>query len=130
MTDDLKRIEKSGSESIAALRSILTALEITNTLRENESKILPLMGEPVVIITLESNHRGETYQSFRRVTALSTEVLEERINRLIGLNRSPDHREVKLEIKGMVDGVMRTTNDGTGTSVITIGLIKENSGRT
>ncbi len=130
MTDHLERIKESFSRSIEALRNIHTALEITNTLRENESKILPLMGEPVVIITLESNHRGETYQSFRLVTELSTEVLEERINRLIGLNRSPDHRELKLEINGMFDGLMRTTNDGTGTSVITIGLIKENSGRT
>ena len=113
----------------------MTDDEIQKILEPVRTQIDPLMGKPVVIMTLEPNHRGETSQSFRRVTALSTKVLEEQIERLRGLNRppddrSPDHREVKLKIEGMVDGVMRTTNDGTGTSVITIGLIKENSGRT
>jgi hypothetical protein len=127
MTDDLKRIEKSGSESIAALRSILTALEITNTLRENESKILPLMGEPVVIETLETNHRGGISQHFLRVTALSMEVLQGKMKALRHLDPSPS-KVLTLNIKGMVDGLMRPTKDNTGTPVITISLM--DSGRT
>jgi hypothetical protein len=82
MTDDLKRIEKSGSESIAALRSILTALEITNLVREKKLEINPLMGQPVVIETLETNHRGGISQHFLRVTALSMEVLQGKMKAL------------------------------------------------
>jgi len=141
MTDDLKRIEKSGSESIAALRSILTALEITNTLRENESKILPLVGETVEIITLEPErysyiaaisypqlvektvksitidslgYRNITPIKGLRVTELSTAVLRSQMEALRRLDPS---KELIINV-----------SDNQGTPVITISLV--DSGRT
>jgi hypothetical protein len=127
MADDLKRIEKSGSESIAALRSILTALEITNTLTEKALEINPLMGGPVMIKTIEPTYHGFTPRNYRLVTELSTAMLRSQMEALRRLDPSPS-KVLTLDIGGRVDGVMRPTNDGTGTSVITISLV--DSGRT
>jgi hypothetical protein len=131
MTDDLSerlsKILKDLSDRKPLLQNALTALEITNTLKENESKILSLMGQPVVIRTLESNHRGGISQDFLRVTALSMEVLQGKMKALRHLDPSPS-KVLTLNIKGMVDGLMRPTKDNTGTPVITISLM--DSGRT
>ena len=116
MTDDLKRIEKSGSESIAALRSILTALEITNTLTEKALEINPLMGGPVMIKTIEPTHHGFTPINYRLVTELSTAVLRSQMEALRRLDLSPD-KELTINV-----------SDSQGTSVITISLV--DSGRT
>jgi hypothetical protein len=122
MTDDLRRIEKSFSKSIAALRSINTALEIINLLREKKLEINPLMGKPVVIKTLEPNHKGEVSQHFLRVTKLSMEVLQGKMEALRHLDPSLG-KTLTLNTEERVDGLMRPTNDGTGTPVITISLV-------
>ncbi len=111
MTDDLERIEESFSKSIVALRSILTTLEITNTLRENESKILPLMGKPFVIQTIEPTRRGFTPINYRLVTELSTAVLRGQMEALRRLDPSQD-KELTINV-----------SDSQGTPVITISLV-------
>ena len=118
MINDLERIEKSGRNSIKALRSILTALEITNTLREKESGINPLIGQYVVIKTIEPKRHDNYIPINLRVTKLTTAVLRSTMEELRRLDPSPD---MALNVN---------VSENEGRPLITISLINENSGRT
>jgi hypothetical protein len=105
----------------------MTDDEIQKILEPVRTQINPLMGGPVMIKTIEPTYHGFTPRNYRLVTELSTAMLRSQMEALRRLDPSPS-KVLTLDIGGRVDGVMRPTNDGTGTSVITISLV--DSGRT
>jgi len=112
MADHLERIKESFSKSIEALRGIRTALEITNTLTEKAVEIDPLMGEPVVIQTIEPKPARFTAIDHLPVTELSTAVLRSKMKALRRLDPSQD-KELTIDV-----------SDNQGTPVITISLME------